>query len=66
MPLLELEPLAIHILGKICSDECPANVKQYRKHIVEYGGTQKVLTEMMAAIDPQFRDLQGKEVTLEA
>lgn len=61
----ELEPLAAHILMKLTSQECPANLKHYQDKIDRHGGTQKVLIDMMAAVDPEFQCLQGKNVTLE-
>jgi hypothetical protein len=51
---------------KLTSPECPANLKHYQHEIDRYGGTQKSLIDMMAAVDPDFRRLQGKNVTLEA
>jgi len=50
---------------KLTSQECPANLKHYQNEIDRYGGSQKVLIDMMAAVDPEFRSLQGKNVTLE-
>jgi hypothetical protein len=50
---------------KLTSQECPAHLKHYQHDIDRYGGTQKVLIDMMAAVDPEVRCLQGKKVTLE-
>jgi hypothetical protein len=61
-----LEPLAAHILQTLSSENCPAEFKHYKHLIVTYGGASKVLSDMMEATDTQFRDLQGKMVTLEA
>lgn len=62
----QLEPLAVYILKKILSKECPDAYKHYQGKIDEYGGAEIVLNDMMEAVDAQFQALQGKEVTLEA
>jgi hypothetical protein len=53
-------------LEKISSEECPGNLKHYQQLIDQYGGTRKVLADMIAAIDLQFLSLQGQQATLEA
>lgn len=62
----ELEPLAVYILEKISSEECPRNLQHYQKQIDQYGGPPKVLADMLAAVDLHFRSLQGQQVTLQA
>ena len=62
----QLEPLAVYILEKILSEECPGTYKHYQDKIDEYGGAKIVLNDMMEAVETQFQALQGKEVTLEA
>jgi hypothetical protein len=51
---------------KLISHECSADLKHYQHEIDRYGGTQKVLMDMMAAVDPEFLRLKDKPVTLEA
>jgi hypothetical protein len=53
-------------LEKIFSEECPGNLNHFQKLIDQYGGTRKVLADMIAAVDLQFQSLQGQQATLEA